>query len=386
MPSAICDRAAAVDDEWMARALMLARHGLRTTTPNPRVGCLLVRGGQVVGEGWHHHAGEPHAEIHALRAAGAAAQGSTAYVTLEPCCHTGRTGPCCEALLAAGVIRVVAAMADPNPLVAGRGLERLRAQGVEVVLGVGAADALALNPGFIARMTRGWPWVRLKVAMSLDGRTALANGASQWITGAAARADVHRLRAEACAVMTGSGTVLADDPQLTVRALEVNRQPLRVVCDAALRLPTHSRVFHQGATLVIALASVLAEAGPSGGAARAARLRDEGVSIQGVAADPDQPGRVDLRAVLRALATVPLNEVLVEAGPGLNGALLQADLVDEWVLYVAPALLGEGARGPAAFGPLQTLAARRQLRFADVQQVGDDLRITAVPTRATAPP
>ncbi len=383
-PSGTSDPAVDSDAPWMRRALELARLGIRTTTPNPRVGCVLVRDGLPVGEGWHQRAGGPHAEVHALQAAGERARGSTAYVTLEPCSHVGRTGPCCDALVAAGVSRVVAAMQDPNPLVAGQGLDRLRAAGVVVRVGLQAAEARALNPGFVARMTRGWPWVRLKVGMSLDGRTALANGASQWITSEAAREDVHRLRAEACAVMTGSGTVLADDPLLTARGADVTRQPLRVVIDGSLRIPPSARVLGDGATLVLTRAEVLAEAGVDGGAARARRVLARGARVSGVASDPQARHFVDLRAALRTLGQEPVNEVLVEAGEQLNGALLQAGLVDECVFYVAPALLGSQARGPARLGPLDLLAQRCRLTFIDVRSIGPDLRITAVPESAGA--
>ncbi|MDE3010885.1 MAG: bifunctional diaminohydroxyphosphoribosylaminopyrimidine deaminase/5-amino-6-(5-phosphoribosylamino)uracil reductase RibD [Pseudomonadota bacterium] len=368
----------------MARALALARRGQATTTPNPRVGCVLVRDGLPVGEGWHERAGEAHAEVHALRAAGQRARGSTAYVTLEPCSHVGRTGPCCEALVAAGVARVVAAMQDPNPLVSGQGFARLRAAGVAVRVGVAEAAARALNPGFIARLTRGWPWVRLKVAMSLDGRTALANGASQWITSAAARADGHRLRAEACAVLSGSGTILADDPQLTARDVQATRQPLRVVIDGGLRMPAAARVLDGEPTLVLARSGVLAQDAPGAGAERARALMARGARVIGVAEDPHDPAHLDLRAALLALGREPLNEVLVEGGEILNGALLTAGLVDECVFYVAPALLGSAARGPARLGPFERLAQRHRLRFAAVERVGPDLRITAVPEPAGA--
>lgn len=355
----------------MQRALTLAARGMETTTPNPRVGCVLVRDGQMVGEGWHERAGEPHAEVYALRAAGFAAQGSTAYVTLEPCSHTGRTGPCCEALAAAGVARVVVAMQDPNPLVAGRGIAYLLAAGLTVSVGEQEAAARTLNAGFISRMTRGRPWVRMKVGMSLDGRTALANGRSQWITGPEARADVHRQRARACAVLTGLGTLHADDPELTVRAVATTRQPLRVLVDARLGAAAGSRLFSGGNTVVLTAAPRLS-------LRFVETLEAQGIRVLGVPVQPGEPHHLDLRAALEALAREQVNEVLVEAGASLNGALLAAGLVDECIFYVAPALLGSGARGLADFGPLTELGDRVRLRFTDVATVGPDLRITAV--------
>jgi diaminohydroxyphosphoribosylaminopyrimidine deaminase/5-amino-6-(5-phosphoribosylamino)uracil reductase len=388
------------DHGHMARALRLAERGLYSSDPNPRVGCVLVRDGSVVGEGWHQRAGEAHAEVHALRVAGARARGATAYVTLEPCSHHGRTPPCCEALIEAGVRRVVAAMQDPNPLVAGRGIARLRAHGIEVTLGVAEAAARALNPGFISRMTRGRPWVRLKVGMSLDGRTALANGASQWITSAEARADVHRQRARSCALLTGVGTLLADDPELTVRGVPVTRQPLRVLLDTHLQAPAGARLFSGGNTLVLTAEADAAAlltpvpvratgaTDPGATASSGVRMDDRcqrlealralGVRVLELPVEPGRPGHLDLRCVFERLADAGLNEVLVEAGAGLNGALLAAGLVDECLFYVAPALLGDGARGPASMGVLSSLDARLALRYTEVVRIGPDLRITAV--------
>ena len=354
----------AADSQWMARALQLAAQGLNTTSPNPRVGCVLVKGDEVVGEGWHVRAGEPHAEVHALRAAGDRTRSATAYVTLEPCCHHGRTPPCADALIAAGVARVVCAMQDPNPLVAGQGIARLRAAGIEVECGLMEAAAQELNVGFVSRMSRGSPWVRSKIAASLDGRTALANGASQWITGSAARQDVQHLRARSCAVLTGIGTVLADDPQLNVR-IATERQPLRVVLDSTLRMPPAARMLQSGKVLVCTA---------SRDADKRAALERQGVEVLLLA---DASGRVDLQAVLRELARRGINEVLVEAGRELNGALLQAGLVDELVLYLAPQLLGDAARGMADLGELLRLEQRVELAWRDVRRVGDDLRITA---------
>ena len=353
-----------IDRVHMARALELAARGLDTATPNPRVGCVLVKDGQVIGEGFHARAGLAHAEVNALvdaKARGHDPRGATAYVTLEPCNHEGRTPPCTEALIAAGIRRVIAAMADPNPK-ARRGADRLRAAGTAVEIGLMAREARELNTGFISRMTRGRPWVRLKVAASLDGRTALGTGESQWITGEAARADGHRFRARACAVMTGAGTVLADDPQLTVRDIPNARQPLRVVVDRHGETPATARVFAGGHALV-------ATAGPTPAA------WPPGVATIAL---PDANGRVDLAALLRELGAREMNEVHVEAGAGLNGALIMADLVDELLLYLAPCLIGDPARGMAAFpGGIARLADRTALAIHDVTRIGNDLRIIA---------
>jgi len=355
----------AADSEWMARALQLAERGLYTTAPNPRVGCVLVRDGAIVGEGWHERAGEPHAEVHALRAAGDAARGATAYVTLEPCSHHGLTPPCADALVEARVARVVAAMQDPNPQVAGRGLEKLRAAGVEVDSGLMEDAARELNIGFVARMERNLPWVRSKIGMSLDARTALANGVSQWITGDAARQDVQHWRARSCAVLTGIGTVLADDPQLNVRGIENVQQPLRAVVDNALRLPPHARLLQQPGVVIYTAARDLQ---------KAIALEAAGARVVEL---PGADGQVDVAAVLDDLADQGCNEVLVEAGTKLNGSLLQAGLTDELVLYVAPQLLGDMARGIARLGELTSLEQRIELEWKDVRQVGRDLRIVA---------
>lgn len=350
------------DRNYMRRALAQAREGLYTTTPNPRVGCVLVRDGAVIGEGFHERAGEAHAEVRALadaRRRGHDPRGATAYVTLEPCNHTGRTGPCTAALVAAGVVRVVAAMADPNPQ-AGHGGERLAAAGVAVEIGLLEDEARALNAGFVSRMTRGRPWVRMKIAASLDGRTALASGESQWITGDEARADGHRWRARACAILTGSGTVVQDDPRLDVRGVETSRQPLRVVLDRHAETPPQARVLRDANVLVVT---------------PGARHPAWPGHVE-VLALPDPEGRVDLAAMLRALAVRGCNELHVEAGAGLNGALLAAGLVDELVVYLAPALLGDAARGMAALG-VDTLAGRVRLAFQEVTRLGADLRIVA---------
>ncbi|MBT9539695.1 bifunctional diaminohydroxyphosphoribosylaminopyrimidine deaminase/5-amino-6-(5-phosphoribosylamino)uracil reductase RibD [Thiobacillus sp.] len=357
-------RFSAADHAHMARALQLAAYGLATTSPNPRVGCVIVKDGKIVGEGWHQRTGTPHAEVHALQAAGDAARGATAYVTLEPCSHHGRTPPCAESLIRAGVARVVAAMTDPNPLVAGGGIDMLTLAGIEAEVGLMEAEARALNPGFISRMTRQRPWVRLKTASTLDGKTALANGQSQWITGAAARADVQRLRARACAILTGSGTVLADNPRMNVRDFDIGRQPLRVVVDSALRTPADAAI----------LPALIAchHADP---AARTA-LEHAGAEVVAL---PAADGRVDLSALLTLLAQRGVNELHVEAGAGLNGALLAAGLIDEWVAYLAPMAAGDSARGLFDHPPLMTLAEAARFRLSDVRAVGNDLRLTLLP-------
>ncbi len=359
------DRFSTADHGHMARALQLAARGLFTTSPNPRVGCVIVKDGRIVGEGWHERAGTPHAEIHALRAAGVAARGATVYVTLEPCSHHGRTPPCAEALIEAGVGRVVAAMTDPNPLVAGGGISMLTLAGIRAEIGLLENEARALNPGFISRMTRGRPWVRLKTASTLDGKTALANGASQWITGEAARADVQKLRARACAILTGSGTVLADNPRMNVRDFDIGRQPLRVIVDSALRTPRDA-----------AILPALVACHHASAAARAALEQTGAEVVELAGAD----GRVDLFALLTLLAQRGVNELHVEAGAALNGALLAAGLVDEWVAYVAAMAVGDSARGLFAHPPLTTLADAARFSLADVRQLGGDLRLTLLPT------
>jgi diaminohydroxyphosphoribosylaminopyrimidine deaminase/5-amino-6-(5-phosphoribosylamino)uracil reductase len=353
------------DNLWMAQALRLAERGLFTTSPNPRVSCVLVKDDVAVGEGWHERAGEPHAEVNALQAAGEQARGATAYVTLEPCSHFGRTPPCADALIAAGVARVVVAMQDPNPQVAGQGIAKLQAAGIAVECGLMEAEARALNIGFVSRMTHGLPWVRSKVAMSLDGRTALANGESQWITGEAARRDVHVWRARSCAVVTGIDTVLEDDAQLTVRKIETSRQPLRVVLDSRLRIASTAKIFDGGQVLIV---TAVADQ------EKISALEQVGAKVIVL---PDEGGRVNLPATLRHLAAIGCNEVLVEAGRTLNGALLKAGLVDELVLYFAPQLLGDMARGMAQLGELTSLSERVELAWQDMRQVGSDLRIVA---------
>lgn len=356
----------AVDARYMARALKLAANGLYTTDPNPRVGCVIVNGDEVVGEGWHMRAGEPHAEAMALAQAAQRAQGATVYVTLEPCDHFGRTPPCSEALIRAGVQRIIAAMPDPNRVTDGKGFERLRRAGIEVDTGLLEREARALNPGFVARMHRGRPYVRLKIGASLDGRTATARGESRWITGNAARADVQQLRARSSAVVTGIDTVLADDPALTVRAFDIGRQPLRVVLDSRLRMPPSAQLLHQPGRTLLATA----RDDPS----RAEALTAAGAEIVRL---PGADGRIDLRRLLPFLAKFEVNEVLVEAGARLAGAFLAAGLADELVVYLAPSLLGDSARGMFHLSMIETLAERVEVVVTDVRAVGDDWRITA---------
>ena len=357
----------AVDHGTMARALQLAERGLWTTSPNPRVGCVLVRDGKIVGEGWHERAGEPHAEVHALRAAGELARGATAYVTLEPCSHHGRTPPCAEALIAAGVARVVVAMSDPNPLVAGQGLAMLRAAGIETASGLLESDARELNIGFVSRMTRGRPWLRLKAAASLDGKTALNNGVSQWITGPAARQDGHRWRARACAILTGIGTVRDDDPQLNVRAVATTRQPLRVVVDSKLETPLTARVMQGGQVLIAAAVD---------DEKKANLLRSAGAEVLVL---PNAAGKVELKDLLEELGRRGINEVHAEAGFKLNGSLLREGLVDELLLYLAPCLIGHAASGVFNLPELVTLDDKCRLQIRDLRQIGEDIRLIARP-------
>lgn len=387
----------AADRAHMAEALRLAARGRYTTQPNPRVGCVIVRDGAVVGRGFHVRAGEPHAEVHALREAGEAARGATAYVTLEPCAHHGRTPPCADALVRAGVARVVIACLDANPLVAGQGAARLRAAGIEVASGLLQDQAEALNAGFLRRMAGGLPWLRVKVATSLDGRTAMASGESQWITGVPARRDVQRWRAQSCAIVTGVGSVRADDPALTVRA-ELwpsgedfpERQPLRVVLDSTLRLSPDARLLHGGGPVRVItvgepglvgveLAAALRLGDPAR-AARAEALLAAGAELSAVMADGH--GRPDIRAVLAQLGASGCNEVLIEAGPGLVGSALQAGLVDELIVYQAQTLLGSTAR-PLADWPLALMAEQQRLKLVDLRQIGDDVRMILRPVART---
>ncbi|HJV50310.1 MAG TPA: bifunctional diaminohydroxyphosphoribosylaminopyrimidine deaminase/5-amino-6-(5-phosphoribosylamino)uracil reductase RibD [Noviherbaspirillum sp.] len=355
------------DHEGIALALQWAAKGMFITTPNPRVGCVIVKDGQVIGEGHTQPPGQAHAEVQALRDAerrGADVRGATVYVTLEPCSHYGRTPPCADALIKAGVARVVAAVADPNPLVAGQGLEKLRAAGIEVACGVLEDEASEMNIGFMSRMRTGKPWMRMKAAASLDGRTALHNGSSQWITSQAARDDGHWWRARACAVLTGIGTVLADDPQMTVRAVETPRQPRRIVVDSRLQIDPRARILEGGDTWVVA-----ARTDPE----KEAQLRGRGAEVIVL---PNAHGKVDLPALMFELGRRQINEVHVEAGSKLNGSLISEGCVDELLLYLAPSLLGD-AQGLFDLPALDSLDGRKVLSFHEVKQIGPDLRILA---------
>jgi diaminohydroxyphosphoribosylaminopyrimidine deaminase/5-amino-6-(5-phosphoribosylamino)uracil reductase len=365
------------EERAMRRALELAALGKRTTQPNPRVGCVITRGDTIVGEGWHQRAGEPHAEVFALREAGDSARGGTAFVTLEPCNHHGRTPPCTEALIAAGVSRVIYACGDPNPRVDGSGAARLRAAGIDTATGLLAAEGEELNLGFFKRMRTGRPWLRLKLAASLDGRTALASGESRWITSPESRADVHRFRAESAAILSTSATVLADDPELTARTdVAPSRQPLRIVLDRHLRVPSAARLFAAPGEVVRLTAA--AEARATTGAAGRSHTT-AGARIEAIAADAD--GRLNLEAALAWMGGAGLNEIWTEAGPTLAGSLLQRKLVDEVVLYLAPKLLGPDARPLAMLAEPLRLADVDAWRIDDLRQIGPDIRIMLRPSR-----
>lgn len=361
------------EEHFMSHALRLARRGLWTTDPNPRVGCVLVRDDVIVGEGWHEYPGGPHAEVNAITDAGPAARGATAFVTLEPCCHHGKVGPCTSALIDASVKRVVASMVDPNPAVSGKGLRTLAAAGIGTQAGLLVSSAQALNPGFCTRMSTGRPYIRAKLAMSLDARTAMASGESQWITGPAARRDVQRLRARSSVVMTGVGTVVADNPSLTVRAADLGvasntelRQPTRVIVDSTARTPNNAKMFALPGRSIVATCNASAEARRA--------LTTAGAEVL----DLESLGpRVDLRELALRLGQLEVNEVLLECGPTLAGAMLEQQCIDELVLYVAPQVLGDNARGLFKLPGLQTLAERIELDIGDVRNVGKDLRITA---------
>ncbi|PBP36210.1 riboflavin biosynthesis protein RibD [Pseudomonas syringae] len=376
--NALLTEQAALDVHYMARALELARKGLYSTHPNPRVGCVIVRESRIVGEGWHVRAGEPHAEVHALRQAGELARGATAYVTLEPCSHQGRTPPCADALIEAGVTRVVAAMQDPNPEVSGRGLLRLMNAGIGVQCGVLESEARALNKGFLKRMETGLPYVRVKMAMSLDGRTAMASGESQWITGPEARSAVQRLRAQSSVVLSGADTVLADKARLTVRpdelgldaeltSLAAARPPLRVLIDGRLRVPLDAPFFQAGSALVVTCAAASARG----------RYQEEGHEMLALA---DSAGHVDLRRLMGELAARGVNEVLVEAGPRLAGAFARLGLVDEFQLFIAGKFLGSSAR-PLLDLPLAQMSEALELNIVEMRAVGNDWRVIALPVR-----
>ncbi|MCW8328073.1 bifunctional diaminohydroxyphosphoribosylaminopyrimidine deaminase/5-amino-6-(5-phosphoribosylamino)uracil reductase RibD [Photobacterium sp. SDRW27] len=367
-----------IDHAMMLRAIELAKRGRFTTAPNPNVGCVIAHGDDIVGEGYHYQAGQPHAEVFALRAAGTQAQGATAYVTLEPCSHHGRTPPCAEALVKANVARVVCAMVDPNPKVAGRGIEILQSAGIEVQTGLLEADAQALNPGFIKRMKTGLPYVQLKLASSLDGRTALSNGESKWITGPAARADVQRFRAKSGAILSTSATVLADDPSLNIRWNELGesvqseypqqslRQPVRVVIDSKNRVtPSHQLINLPGNT-ILARTERGMEAWP-----------DNVTQLLLPASDESDEKQVDLSALMASLSQQDINHLWVEAGAGLAGALLSAGLVDELIIYQAPKLMGSDSRGLIDLQGLTAMSQVPELDITDVRMVGPDIRITA---------
>ena len=365
------------DNRFMARALRLAERGLYTTMPNPRVGCVLVKEGEVIAEGWHIRAGEGHAEVNALQLAGDNARGATAYVTLEPCSHTGKTGPCSQALVNAGIARVIYAMEDPNPLVSGRGLEILRVAGIQVDGPLFEDQARALNPGFIKRMERKLPWVRCKLAMSLDGRTAMASGESKWITGPKARADVQRMRARSCALVTGIGSLLQDNSSLTVRSVELGladaeaiaaHQPLRVILDSRLQLPRDALILQQPGPILLV---------HNGDPANKPGLTGWPVQVE-LLALPGKEGRIDLEALLRELAKRQCNEVMVEAGAELSGSFLRRGLLDEIVIYMAPKLLGNKSRGLFEL-PLDSISAALALKITDMRAIGQDWRITAIP-------
>ena len=355
------------DHECMATALRLARRGLFTTDPNPRVGCVIAGGDGVAGRGWHEKAGGAHAEVAALREAGESARGKTAYITLEPCNYHGRTPPCVDALLEAGIKRVVVAAKDPNPQVNGNGLQRLQKAGVKVETGLMAGEAEMLNAGFIMRMKQGRPWVRIKSAISLDGRTALHNGDSKWISSAASRLDVQRWRARSSAILTGIGTVLADNPSMDARIDQAVQQPLRVVADSRWRTPAGSRILAgPGTTLIAGDLSVPIPDALASSDVQCLRL-------------PASGGALDLRALMKALAEMEINEVQVEAGARLCGALIKDQLVDELLIYQAPLLLGEGGPGPFAFGPLESMTESTHLELLETSHLGDDLRIRLQP-------
>lgn len=355
---------------FMNKALEQAAQALFLSSPNPRVGCVIVNAsGQIIGQGFTQQAGGAHAEVMALRDAatkGNDVHGATAYVTLEPCSHQGRTGPCCDALVAAGIGKVVGALTDPNPKVAGRGFERLRAAGVEVEVGIGAAESRELNLGFFSRMIRSTPWVRMKAASSLDGVTALHNGTSQWITSAPARADGHAWRARACTILTGIGTVLEDNPRLNVRELETLRQPRIAVVDSKLDMPLDAHVLKAPSGCLIYTSSQ--------NQSKVNALQALGATVIDM---PNAAGKVDLAAMLRDLAQRGTNELHVEAGFKLNGSFIREGLVDEFLFYQAPKLLGTGAMGIANFGPLDALTQGVDLEFHDITRLGPDLRIIA---------
>jgi diaminohydroxyphosphoribosylaminopyrimidine deaminase / 5-amino-6-(5-phosphoribosylamino)uracil reductase len=363
------------DHLFMTRALQLAEQGMNTTMPNPRVGCVIVKDGKVVGEGAHLKAGEPHAEIYAIRQAGARASGAIAYVTLEPCNHTGRTPPCSQAIVDAGIAKVICSMKDPNPLVAGQGLAHLQTHNVEVASGLMQTQAEALNVGFISRMTRNTPYVRSKIAASLDGKTALDNGASQWITSEPARLDVQHWRARSCVILTGVGTVLADNPSMSVRIPANTLQPMRIIVDSALKTPTDAKILRfenkSCGNVLIAFAKASQK--------KQAQLLAAGAELLCI---PNEEGKVCLKTLLNHLAYREINEVLVEGGEGLNGALLVAGLIDELLIYYAPKLMGAAAKGMFAMPAFTQMNQAIDMQIIDVRQIGNDIRLRARPAYA----
>ena len=358
------------DYQFMARALRLAEQGLYSTMPNPRVGCVIVKDNKIVGEGAHLKAGEPHAEIFAIRQAGEQAKGATAYVTLEPCSHTGRTPPCSQAIINAGIAKVIVAMQDPNPQVSGSGLAQLQSHNIEVKTGLMERQAQELNPGFIARMTRDRPFVRSKIAASLDGKTALNNGASQWITGEAARLDVQHWRACACAILTGVGTVLADNPSMSVRGMDIGRQPLKVIVDSQLQTPASANILN-GGNVLIAFANDAQN--------KAEQLLAAGAELLCI---PNEQGRVCLKTLLSHLAGQQINEVVCEGGESLNGALMAQGLIDELLIYYAPKLMGCAAKGMFAMPEFTGMSQAIALDILDMRQIGADIRLRAKPNYA----
>jgi diaminohydroxyphosphoribosylaminopyrimidine deaminase/5-amino-6-(5-phosphoribosylamino)uracil reductase len=359
------------DEHYMRQALERAARGLFTTSPNPRVGCLMVKDGQVVAEGWHERAGEAHAEVMAIRHSDAHALfGATAYITLEPCSHQGRTPPCTDALIKSGVRQVIVAMQDPNPQVSGTGLARLREAGIDVRCGLLAEAAAELNPGFIKRMNTGLPWLRVKSAASIDGRTALPDGHSQWITGPVAREDVHRWRARACAVLTGIGTVRQDDPEMNVRAVETSRQPFRILVDTRFEVDPRAKMLADGHALV----AVAVDLDQPHLKEKARQLRDRGIEV--LAFPPEEGGRkLDLGMLVKALGARQFNEIHIEAGARLSGAFMRQSLVDEWLVYLAPVFLGQGMPLAEGVGPWSSVEDAPRWRWHETQLVGDALRV-----------
>lgn len=353
------------DHLYMTRALQLAEQGMLTTMPNPRVGCVVVKNGKIIGEGAHLKAGEPHAEVFALKQAGDTANGATLYVTLEPCSHTGRTPPCAQAIVNAGISKVIAAMQDPNPQVSGSGLAHLQANNVEVASGLMQVQAEALNPGFISRMTRQMPFVRSKIAASLDGKTALNNGQSQWITGESARLDVQHWRARSCAILTGIGTVLVDNPSMTVREIEVDRQPFKVIVDSQLKISPNAKILQGGNALI-----AFSQANPI----KEAELLAAGAELLCI---PNNEGKVCLKTLLSHLASREINEVLCEGGEGINGALMAQNLIDELLIYYAPKLMGASAKSMFAMPEFTNMNQVIALDILDIRQIGVDIRLCA---------